>query len=675
MKYHGMKSCLKCVPPIALLMLFLCHCGKPSPDGIIYGPSDKIDTDSTIQWLEVHSNFHDTNYYSVFGTYYENKLNRKQYGEAASALNVVVNQEIYFLFFDSAFQITLQAFDTLYADQLPWHKTLFVEEYKGYRLMDQGEFRKAIAIFRKAAAHQPFDYDTYIDLANLFNDMAFCYSAIGEQEQALRCNHQALLYFSHTENTSGKGGTYDNIALVHLFTKNYAEAEVYFDKAMHSYQETGDTGNMFITLHNRILLYQETNDPRKFELIDSTYHFFKSSSIEDPSLEVALSNFYVDKLLNEGKISEAKTVLNNMKLITEKLQSPSADDDYLISLAQYELKSKKGILNKKLIENALRAAEESEHFQNQLAFCEVLKKDALLHGNYREALEYSEKEKIAANNLANQEMVAKTMELDKRHETEKKEQHIALQAESILNKNITIALLLVTLLTFGLVVALIYYRQKQKKNRAESRRAFLFTRQLLAKTEEERKRIAGDLHDSVSHELLILKNTIQKNDSTAGSKIDDIINDIRIISRNLHPIMFEKVGLAASIDQLVERAQSMHNLMVTADIDYEASFLSTSDELQVYRILQEALSNTIKYAEAFAAKITLFSKNDVLYIQIKDNGKGFDVTEKISGSTAFGLHNILERSKAIGGVAKIHADKNGTVITIEIKKRHEYIDS
>ena len=663
-----MKSRLTCILPMALLMLLLCRCGSPSSDDTIFVPDDKSDTDSTIQWLGVSSNFHEENYYTVFNTYYSNNLNLKNYAQAASALNTVVNQEIYFLFFDSAFQVTVQTFDTLYADRLPWHKTLFVEEYKGYRLMDQGEYRKAIAIFRKSAAHKPFDYDTYIDLANLYNDMAFCYSAIGEQEQALLCNHQALSYFNHTENIAGKGGTYDNIALVHLFTKNYAEAEVYFDKAMQSYQETGDTGNMFITLHNRILLYQETGDARKFKLIDSTYHFFKSSNIEDPSLEVALSSFYVEKLLYEGKIAEAKQILDKMELTAEKLQSPSADNDYLISLAQYELKSNQGIINKKLIENALRATEESEHYQNQLAFCEVLKKDALLHGDYKKALEYSEKEKTAANKLANQEMVAKTMELNKRHETEKKEQYIALQAESILNKNITIALLLVILITFGLVVAVIYYRHKQKKNRAETQRAFLFTRQLLAKTEEERKRIAGDLHDSVSHELLILKNAIQKNDSVAGAKINDIINDIRIISRNLHPIMFEKVGLAASIDQLVERAQSMHNLMVTADITYDASFLSTSDELQVYRILQEALSNTIKYAEAFAAKITLFTKNDILHIQIKDNGKGFDVEEKLSGSTAFGLHNIIERSKAIGGVAKIYSDKSGTIITIEIKK-------
>jgi two-component system, NarL family, sensor kinase len=146
-----------------------------------------------------------------------------------------------------------------------------------------------------------------------------------------------------------------------------------------------------------------------------------------------------------------------------------------------------------------------------------------------------------------------------------------------------------------------------------------------------------------------------------------IINDIRIISRNLHPVMFEKVGLSASINQLLDRAQSVNQLMVTSDIVYNGS-LSVSNELQVYRIIQEALSNIIKYAEAVAAKIIIREGNDGLMIQIKDNGKGFNVVETLSRKDAFGLHNIIERSKAIGGFAKIQSDKTGTIITIDLKK-------
>lgn len=649
-----------------LFLLSLGSCGKETAAEKIFhaGPEEVLD--STCSWLDVSAHFHKKNYYEVFNAYYEQQLQKKNYVQAGKALQVVADQEIYYLSFDTAFQSRLQLFDSLYAGRLPWYKKLFIASHLGNRQMDQGEFRKAIATFKEVTDHQPFNYHTFIEIAYLFGDMAFCYSAIGDQEKALFYNQKALHLFGRTDDLTGKGMIYNNMALVHLFTKNYTEAEIDFDKAMHIYMKSQDMSNLLTTMHNRILLYQETGDLRQYELIDSTYHFFVDQQLEDPSLEVAISSFYVEKLLHENKMEEAKKVLESMLLPLEKLHLSTMNDDYNIALAQYELKTG-GILNKELIENALRVVEKTEHYQNQMAFCEVLKKDALLRKDYKMALLYSEKEKKAMDNLANREMIVKTMELNQKHQTEKKEQHIVLQEETIQKKNIAIALLVVVLVAFCLIAATISSRQKQKKIRAEAQRAILYTRQLLEKTEEERKRIAGDLHDSVSHELLNLKNSIRESDNQTGSKIDAIINDIRIISRNLHPVMFEKIGLAASVEQLVERAQSIYNLMVSADIRYD-SFLSVSDELQVYRIIQEALSNTIKYADAFAAKIVLQTRSEVLYIEFRDNGKGFDLAEKMAGSTAFGLHNIFERSKALGGFAKIHSDQNGTVITIEIKK-------
>lgn len=107
--------------------------------------------------------------------------------------------------------------------------------------------------------------------------------------------------------------------------------------------------------------------------------------------------------------------------------------------------------------------------------------------------------------------------------------------------------------------------------------------------------------------------------------------------------------------------------MVTAEIDYD-SVLSSSDELQIYRIVQEALSNIIKYADAIAAKISITENENSIIIEIKDNGKGFNVEETLNSKSSFGLHNIIERSRAIGGQANITSNTNGTIITIDIKK-------
>lgn len=107
--------------------------------------------------------------------------------------------------------------------------------------------------------------------------------------------------------------------------------------------------------------------------------------------------------------------------------------------------------------------------------------------------------------------------------------------------------------------------------------------------------------------------------------------------------------------------------MLTADIDYKNS-LSSEKELQVYRIIQEAISNMLKYAQAIAGKITIQENTANIIIEIKDNGKGFDVNQTLVSGKAFGLHNIIERSKAIGGVARITSSASGTNINITIPK-------
>ena len=135
---------------------------------------------------------------------------------------------------------------------------------------------------------------------------------------------------------------------------------------------------------------------------------------------------------------------------------------------------------------------------------------------------------------------------------------------------------------------------------------------------------------------------------------------------NVLSIMNEKKDTDIEDIELEMPLMYYNNFFVTADIVYNSS-LSTSSELQLYRILQEALSNVIKYSEALAAKITILEKKNIIFIEIKDNGKGFDVINTLNKSDSFGLHNIIERSRAIGGEAKIVSDKNGTIITIEIK--------
>lgn len=660
------KKVTKLLGTALLILLVVFACSK-SGGAVIYKEETTRKPDNTCSWLSKRVHFHNPDYYTVFNTYYKKQLKLKQYSKAACALGALTEMEMYFSLFRESTLKEVKAFRKYFKSKLPWDQTLFVESYLGNYNINQNEYREAMPYFRGLVKNKPFDYNTSVEVAHGYGDLAFCYFAMGEHEKAMQNDLKALQWFEKTDNVTGRGGIYDNLALVSLYTRNYKDAEIYFDKAMRAFKEVHDTVNMFSSLYNKIILYQEMGHPKEYRLIDSTYHLFKESKLVNESLEHSLSSFYMQTLLREGRIPEARNLLNRMKFLVNKLNSPTSDIEYLITLAEFEIGSGEGIKDIPLIEKALKIVEEQEDYQNQVAFAEVLKNNAVLNKDYQQAYFYSEKLKRAENNISDQTIIAKTMELDKLYETKRKEEQIARQKETIYNGKTTIALLFSLLMLLLFVVFIVFTRQKQKKIKQENKRAKLYTKRLLDKTEEERRRIASDLHDSVSHELLNLKHSIGVNTVHSGEKIDSIIKDIRSISRNLHPVMFEKVGLSASINQMLDRAQSINQLMVTSDIVYCGS-LSVSDELQVYRIIQEALSNIIKYAEAVAAKIIIRENQDDLMIQIKDNGKGFNVSETLSKKDAFGLHNIIQRSKAIGGQAKIHSDKNGTVITIDLKK-------
>lgn len=650
----------------SLLLFVLIACNKPD-SAVIYKDETTIDLDNTCSWLTKRNHFHDPDYYKIFNTYYKKQLKLKRYDKAAQALGALTEVEMYFSFFQESTLKKVKNFRNYFESKLPWDQTLFVESYIGNYNLNQNEYRKAIPYFRGLVKNKPFDHNTCVEIAHGYGDIAFSYFAMGQHEKAMQNDLKALQLFEKAGDVTGMGGIYDNLALVSLYTRNYKDADAYFNKAMKSFKQVNDTVNMFTSLYNKIILYQEMRHPKEHELISSTYHSFIKSKLVDESLELSLSSFYIQILLHEGRLKEARELLDRMKFLDSQLNSSTSNIEYLISLAEYEIESGEGIKDIFLIERALKAVEEQEDYQNQAAFAEVLKSNAVLKKNYKRAYFYSEKLKRAENKISDHTIIAKTMELDKLYETQRKEEQIAFQKETIYNGKTAIALLFSLVMLLILVMFIVFSRQKQKKIKQENKRAKLYTKRLLDKTEEERRRIASDLHDSVSHELLNLKHSIGVNTIQSGDKIDSIIKDIRSISRNLHPVMFEKVGLSASINQMLDRAQSVNQLMVTSDIVYCGS-LSVSDELQVYRIIQEALSNIIKYAEAVAAKIIIRESTEDLMIQIKDNGKGFNVSETLSKKDAFGLHNIIERSKAIGGHAKIHSDKSGTIITIDLKK-------
>lgn len=189
--------------------------------------------------------------------------------------------------------------------------------------------------------------------------------------------------------------------------------------------------------------------------------------------------------------------------------------------------------------------------------------------------------------------------------------------------------------------------------------------------ELERKRIAEDLHDSLGHMLstikLNLQVTPQPNIQVKNSLqlLDQATEEIRNITFNLMPRTLEEEGLIAALHELATKVTNAGSVKVLLHIhNMEKFILEKQSQFNIYRIVQEAVNNILKHAEASEISIQLIGQNDHFTIMIEDDGKGFDPKQSKSGR---GLKNIVTRSVWLKGVINIDSTPGkGTTIITEI---------
>jgi two-component system, NarL family, sensor kinase len=203
--------------------------------------------------------------------------------------------------------------------------------------------------------------------------------------------------------------------------------------------------------------------------------------------------------------------------------------------------------------------------------------------------------------------------------------------------------------------------------------------------ENERKRIAKDLHDDIGHVFSTLSWRLRQLDATAGKEeitailkdAQDLINtgvhSVRTITHDMVPYGFEIFGLITAIQNLCDRAMASGVLDINFEYNENMSSLSDDACLNIYRIIQELISNTIKYAGASRIDIQLAAGPTVLVLNYNDNGKGFIIGEGNKKRKGYGLSNIESRIHMLGARHTYATEPGKGVqveITIPIKDEH-----
>lgn len=199
--------------------------------------------------------------------------------------------------------------------------------------------------------------------------------------------------------------------------------------------------------------------------------------------------------------------------------------------------------------------------------------------------------------------------------------------------------------------------------------------------EEERRRIARDLHDgpaqvltNVSMKLDIIAQMIDSSPEMAKSQIVQlhkrvgaVVNEIRHLIYDLRPIAVDEVGIFEATRALCRQLEKNWNVIIRLDLstDLVSSAIAPAKQVAIYRLVQEILNNVKKHAKAEIITVSFLRENHNLLVRIEDDGVGFDVT--YIPPLHYGLIGMKERAQFLGGTLAIESEiGKGSTFVIEV---------
>jgi two-component system, NarL family, sensor kinase len=492
---------------------------------------------------------------------------------------------------------------------------------------------------------------------------------------------------------------YRKLSVLNISHKKYNESLNYMQKAMEA--EKKDSADPLNHAENLLGIATCYKYLEKFEESEKNFNeafaIYKAADYKFKMADVLceMAALYDEKdLIKSIKISleaqqifdavapETITSINNMGNLGEKLFNVAANDSLIQKFDAVEIKkNKNGILEaaERYLTKAIALSKKQSIAQAILYYSGVLADLQAFAGDYKNAfanLTYKIKYNDSLYSQENKNAIAKL-------ESEKS----IIQLEAV-NKQKSILNRILIGTTVGIsLLGIIGYRnfqhrkklQQQKIAELEKDKQLLAIDAMLKGQEEERSRIAKDLHDGLGgllsgtklsfinmKENLILtpENAIQFDKSL--SMLDNTIADLRKVAHNLMPEALVKFGLQEAVRDFCNSIQSSTNLKVVYQQLGENRKLSNTVEVFTYRIIQELVNNAVKHAAAKQIIVQLTTNNNKVAIVVEDDGKGFDLNA-IANNKGAGMENIKYRVQYLNGtIDTVTSAGDGTSVNIEL---------
>ncbi|TVZ56031.1 signal transduction histidine kinase [Lutibacter sp. Hel_I_33_5] len=540
----------------------------------------------------------------------------------------------------------------------------------GFRNFESSNYSEAIKNFENALSINVHLKDSTA-IANVYNGFAITYSKKGDLNKSIEYNFKTLSIYEKIKDSLGIGNSYLNIGWDYRKLKEFEKSLKYNFKSLKVYQKLKDSLRIAMINNNIAGTKNELGQYKSAILYanKSKSYFLKLNFKRYTAYPISVIAVAYDSLQNN--ILAEKNYLESIKLHTES-REPFELSFLNYSLSNLYFKQKK---NKK----ALIKAKAAFSFAKEINAKEYIKDiSALLSNIYEKQNRTKLSNKYLKiylkynDSILNESKLKSIAEIEAKYETTKKEKEIAQQKELLLakeleikNRNLYAVLLASALLILG-IISFGFYKKNQLKRKQLQKEIDLKDALATIKNQnslqEQRLRISRDLHDNIGSQLTFIISSIdnlkfiskdvsdklKEKLSNISSFTGDTIHQLRdtIWAMNKNEVSIE--DLHTRILSYVEKAKTAKpsiNFKVNYTIDKNLNLTSFAG-MNIFRVLQEAINNAIKYANATSIDINLSKKDNQFIASVIDNGIGFNITEVELGN---GLSNMEKRMSEVGG--------------------------
>ncbi|MFN1219267.1 ATP-binding protein [Chryseobacterium kwangjuense] len=544
-------------------------------------------------------------------------------------------------------------------------------------------FQNAIEILKPIQSKESYSYQS----ALWYND------AIANKEKGYpflinSLTDKSLPLAQKSGDNAKVGHYYSQLATLLMYNSQLEKADMYNKKGIALLEKyaPGSSSLFFAYLSgNTIFLYLRKN-PAADEMLKKAEAMIRGfpESVNHPIYYYTEATYYMGIGENEKASS---SIDKGIALARRYRQLPLLQ---LLSIRKYELLKgqKKYPEARDFLSNILSEKEFPVEVNNKKALFAEMSGINELMGNQKDAFSWLKKYSSLNDSLHTENLKLEISRYESKFNTKEKERLIAEKQLEITKKNFYLWIfgIVIFVLLLLTVFAIFYFTNKkilaeqreinlhQKLRETHQAEELKITKAVLDGEERERERIAKDLHDGLGGLLAVLKinmsnwATHNTPDQAPGfskmlGQVDTSIFELRRMARNLMPASLNNFGLEPAIRDLCD-------LYVRNDLNIDFLPVNMTNEIpqniqtNIYRIVQELLSNAVKHSEATRIILQCSQSGTDFYITIEDNGKGIDETAKSNG---MGMNNLQNRVSYLKGKMEIISEKNeGTLINIQL---------